>query len=78
MKLSEIDLWIGIHEGHIRALEEQRREIINKAQRKVKYLERWYDVQQVNDLGCYINHLHYPVVFVLWDEVDDKQGFDDE
>lgn len=78
MKLSEIDLWIGIHEGHIRALEEQRREIINKAQRKVKYAGAWYSVQQENSAGCYITMNHYPVTFVLWNEVEDKQGFDDE
>lgn len=78
MKLSEIDLWIGIHEGHIRALEEQRRELINKSQRKVKYAGAWFLVQQTNDHGCYVNKQHYPVMFIAWDEVEDKQGFDDE
>lgn len=78
MKLSEIDQSIAWHEAQIKQLEGQRREIINKSQRKVKYRGAWYSVQQENDLGCYITMYHYPVMFVLWDEVGDKQGFDDE
>lgn len=78
MKLSEIDKSIAWHEAQIKQLEERRRELINKAQRKVKYAGAWFLVQQTNDHGCYVNQQHYPVMFIAWDEVEDKQGFDDE
>lgn len=78
MKLTEIDQSIAWHEAQIKQLEEQRREIINKSQRKVKYAGAWYSVQQVNDCGCYVNQHHYPVMFLLWSDIEDKRGFDDE
>ncbi|QDH85548.1 hypothetical protein [Proteus phage vB_PmiP_RS51pmB] len=78
MKLSEIDQSIAWHEAQIKQLEEKRREVINKAQRKVKFAGVWLLVQQTNDYGCYVSQQHYPVMFISWDEVEDKQGFDDE
>lgn len=78
MKLSEIDQAISWHEAQINKLEEDRREYINKHQKKVKFDGEWFFVQQFNEYGCYVNHCCYPVIFLSWEEIDDKQGFDDE
>lgn len=78
MKLSEIDQAISWHEAQISKLEEDRREYINKHQKKVKFAGAWFLVQQVNDFGCYVNRCHYPVMFLSWEEIEDKQGFGDE
>lgn len=78
MRLSEIDQSIAWHEAQIRTLEEERREYINKHQKKVKFAGVWILVQKVNELGCYVNQCPYTVMFLSWDQIEDKQGFDDE